>query len=175
MVAVAFSAVTRWFRAHDSAPKWQLAAPFAAYPALLLLFTPYILLKLLFFPGDGNGLQIFTATALLFAAITVYGIVRRGLPRRPERELWPLVARLSFHFYFLGAIFVYGIHEEAPMLLVGALGMIAFEAIAMVPFYLPLYRLAELIDLGKRWFTRRPHRKLTSPERRLSIDARPED
>ncbi len=176
MVALSFSAVTRWLRARDDSPKWQLTAPVIAYAGLLLLFIPYIVLALAFFPGEGNGLQIFTATALIFAAITVYGIVRTGLPRPSRAELWPLAARLSFHAYFLAAIFVYDIHTEAPTLLVGAIGMIAFEAIVTVPFYWRSIAGIRLVEKGKSfWQSRRSARQLTSPQRELRIDAQMED
>ncbi len=142
LVAFSFSAVTRWQRAHGSI-RWQLAVPLVAYVGLFIGFVPYVLLKVAFFPAQGGGLPIFVALALAFTSVLVYAMWRHGWPRVQRPDLWPLLARLTFHTYFLGAIFVYGLERETPMLLVVALAMLAFEGLVAIPLLWPRPPLAK--------------------------------
>lgn len=153
MVALSFSAVTRWLRSRPpQADWWQLAAPLAAYAGLLLGLGPYLLLKVAFFPAPGGGLPIFAAAALACAAVAAYGLARRGWPQPSPPDWWPLLARLAFHLYFLGALLINGLAWSAsggPVLLAAALGMLAFEALLALPLYGPRPRPARRQGRGE--------------------------
>lgn len=150
IVALSFSLAIRWLRARPAGAGWHLALPVVAYVGLLLGMVPFIVLKRLFFPVPGSGLPVFVGAALVFAALAAYGLWRQGWPRAPQRDPWPLAARLAFHLYFLGAILFYGIEQRIPILLVAAVGMLAFEGLVVTPLLWPGVRRPKVLPSHER-------------------------
>ncbi len=127
-VAFGFSYLTRVVR---DRPEWrqglvQWGVPIAAYAGLLFAMLPYIGVRATVLTGEGGGLPAVVLVAAVFALIAGWAIAHA--PARQPADVYPVMSRLVFHGYFLGALIALRLHEHAPVLLAVSLTLVAFEA-----------------------------------------------
>jgi uncharacterized membrane protein len=136
-VTLGFSLVTRWLRdaaVRRRALEWlQLGVPAPAFGLLLAGLLPFVWLKPLTDDSPGGGLALFAVTLAAFCAVAAYAVwgPKRQAPDGQRMAMVDLrlafATRLAIHLLFLVALFVLGVHREAPVLLAVALGLLAAE------------------------------------------------
>jgi hypothetical protein len=142
-VTLGFSLTTRWLREVArvrQAWEWfQLLVPIPAFMLLLIGLTPFIALKPLIDSAPGGGGELFLVTLAAFAAVAAWAVFGpdRGRPDGDRIAILDLRlatgTRVAIYVFFLIGLLSLGLTFQLPVLLLGALLLLAAE--------LPLARL----------------------------------
>lgn len=148
LVAIAFSAYTRWVRSRRTAgwhrPALQLGAPLAAFVGLFAGIKAYGWLEILVYGRNvpvGGSLLFFGLTVIALALAVALAIWRAGVRIQHGIDLIPTLVRWAIHGYFLAWALLLALVPalrlpgmDMPPILVGiAAALLVVEALLLAP------------------------------------------
>jgi uncharacterized membrane protein len=116
----------------------QIASPPICYGILYSFLLLYVTVAYSLFAAEVQRFTIFAIELVLFAAMVLASMIRRGLRARGRVEPAMSFIQLSFHVVFLAALIITGIYVQIPAMIPIAIILLGIElALHMAPPYTP--------------------------------------